>query len=219
MLGVWPLKKKKKSKLFNFLFQTRVTFRRSITEAPLHERLHLIGQPQVNRILSAIALQYLEHTRATARRHWEWLTPLYGTDWWTVFYIVNWIMEGDQVGGSAHMSRNKTMRMNENPSISFSFSPCIYPSIYYRTMTITDSFFFFLAILWQIGFPGQGSDLSCSCHLGCSCHKAWPLTHCAGPGIKPTSWCYRDTVNPIASQKEFQQPLHILCSGVLAVCS
>ena len=29
-----------------------------------------------------------------------------------------------------------------------------------------------------------------------------PLTHCAGPGIKPTTWCWRDTANPFVPQWE-----------------
>jgi len=29
-----------------------------------------------------------------------------------------------------------------------------------------------------------------------------PLTHCAGPRVKHASWCYRDTVDPIAPQQE-----------------
>ena len=29
-----------------------------------------------------------------------------------------------------------------------------------------------------------------------------PLTHCAGPGIEPASWCCRDTSDPISPQQE-----------------
>ena len=41
--------------------------------------------------------------------------------------------------------------------------------------------------------PGQGSDLSHSCDLCCSCSNTGSLTHCAGPGIKPASQRSRDT--------------------------
>ena len=39
-------------------------------------------------------------------------------------------------------------------------------------------FFFFLADLQHMEFPGQGSDLSYSCNLCCSCGNAGSLTHC-----------------------------------------
>ena len=32
-----------------------------------------------------------------------------------------------------------------------------------------------------------------------------PLTHCAGLGIKPTSWCYRDAADPVVPQQELQE--------------
>lgn len=28
------------------------------------------------------------------------------------------------------------------------------------------------------------------------------LTHCAKPGIEPVFWCFRDTTNPVAPQRE-----------------
>ena len=31
-----------------------------------------------------------------------------------------------------------------------------------------------------------------------------PLTHCAGPGIKPASWHYRDATDPVVPQWEYQ---------------
>ena len=34
-----------------------------------------------------------------------------------------------------------------------------------------------------------------------------PLTHCAGPGIEPASWHYRDAADPIESQWEL---LHMI---------
>ena len=48
-------------------------------------------------------------------------------------------------------------------------------------------------------FPGQGSDLSCSYHLGSSLGC---LTHCAGPGIEPVSQRSQEAVNPLAPQLE-----------------
>ena len=65
------------------------------------------------------------------------------------------------------------------------------------------SFFFFflfwpLCSMWK--FLGQGSDPSHSCDL---CHSSDnPLTHCAGPGIEPVSWCSRDASDPVAPQWE-----------------
>ena len=53
-------------------------------------------------------------------------------------------------------------------------------------------------------FLGQGSDPSCSCDLRHNCSNPGPLTHCAGPGVKPMPWHCRDTANPIASQWERQ---------------
>ena len=68
-------------------------------------------------------------------------------------------------------------------------------------------FSFFLAALQHMEFSGQGSDLSCSCHLGCSCGVATSLTHCAWLGKKPASQCSQDAANPTVSQQE----LHPLC--------
>ena len=39
-----------------------------------------------------------------------------------------------------------------------------------------------MAAPWHMEFPGQGSDLGCSCDLHCSCGKTGSLTHCAGRG-------------------------------------
>ena len=44
-------------------------------------------------------------------------------------------------------------------------------------------FFFFFFFHWK--FRGQGLNLSQSCDLYHSCGNSGPLTHCAGPGIKP----------------------------------
>ena len=51
-----------------------------------------------------------------------------------------------------------------------------------------------LATSQHMEFPDQGSDLSCI--------NSGSLTHCAGPGIEPSSQCSRDTTNPIVPQRE-----------------
>ena len=55
-------------------------------------------------------------------------------------------------------------------------------------------------------FPGQGSDLSCSCDLCLSCSKAGSLTHCAELGIKPACQCSRDATNPVVPQQNLHNP-------------
>ena len=60
----------------------------------------------------------------------------------------------------------------------------------------------FLAAQWHMEFPGQGSDLSRSCHQNCSCGNVRSLTHCAGPGIKPVSQCSQEAADPVATQWE-----------------
>ena len=71
------------------------------------------------------------------------------------------------------------------------------------------SFFlsFFLAALppRHVEVPGQGSDLSRSCKLRCSCSSAGsfkPL--CRVGDLTPVTWRCRDTTDPIAPQQEFQ---------------
>ena len=96
--------------------------------------------------------------------------------------------------------------------------------------------YIFLGFFWQGGFclfvfsfltpprhmefPSQGSDLSHSFDLCCSCGNARSSTHCAGLGIEPVSWCCRDAFDPIAPQWEllsswfycrFYSVFHILC--------
>ena len=65
---------------------------------------------------------------------------------------------------------------------------------------------FFLAALRHVEFPGQGSDLSCSCtpvaNYTAAGARPDPLTHCARPGIEPVSWQCRDTADPTAPQRE-----------------
>ena len=43
--------------------------------------------------------------------------------------------------------------------------------------------FVFLATLQHVEFPGQGSDLSCSCTYAAAVATLGPLSHCAGQGI------------------------------------
>ena len=61
-------------------------------------------------------------------------------------------------------------------------------------------FFSFLTSLRHVEFPGQGTDLSHSCDLSCSCGDAGSLTHCAGLGVKPASPCSQDAPDPAAPQ-------------------
>ena len=55
-------------------------------------------------------------------------------------------------------------------------------------------FFSFLATLRRMDFLGQGSNLSFSFEAAATQD---PLTHCAGLGMEPASWCCRDTADPI----------------------
>ena len=64
-------------------------------------------------------------------------------------------------------------------------------------------FFLFLATPWPMEFLGQGSDPSHSCNLCCSYGNTRSLNPLCQPGIKPMSWCCRDSVNPIAPQRAF----------------
>ena len=69
-------------------------------------------------------------------------------------------------------------------------------------MQLCNFFFPFLTTPWHMEFPGQGSDLSSSCHLPWSCGNTGSLTLCAGLGIEPTSQCSRDAADPIVLQQE-----------------
>ena len=61
---------------------------------------------------------------------------------------------------------------------------------------------FFFGHPRRMEFPGQGSDLSCSCDLCHSCSNMGSLTYCAGPGIEPTSQRSREATDPVAPQRE-----------------
>ena len=82
-------------------------------------------------------------------------------------------------------------------------------TIYESLLVKSDVFFLFvclfvcfLATLQHTEFPGQGSDLRCSCDLCRSCSNARSLTHCSGLGIEPVSQRYRDAADPIVPQQE-----------------
>ena len=61
--------------------------------------------------------------------------------------------------------------------------------------------FFFFATPWHMEFPGQGSNHIPK--LRFSCGNVRSLTHCARPGIEPTSQGSQDAADPIAPQREF----------------
>ena len=63
-------------------------------------------------------------------------------------------------------------------SVSWPTSPSAPWGIY----SLIHIFFFFLAALRHMEFPGQGSDLSHSVDLSHSCSNTGSLTHCAGLG-------------------------------------
>ena len=58
----------------------------------------------------------------------------------------------------------------------------------------------FLATLWYIDFPGQGSGLSHSLDPSCSCGNTVSLIHCVGLGIEPASQYSPDATDPIEPQ-------------------
>ena len=62
-----------------------------------------------------------------------------------------------------------------------------YKDVMYSTGYIVNIFFLFQPphSIWK--FPGQESDLSCSCDLCCNCGNAGSLTRWARPGVKPAS--------------------------------
>ena len=63
-------------------------------------------------------------------------------------------------------------------------------------------FQFFLATLWHIEFPGQGSYLSCGRNLSHSCRNNGSLTHCARLRIELASQHSQDVTDPVAPQQE-----------------
>ena len=73
-------------------------------------------------------------------------------------------------------------------------------------------FFFFLSLLaapWHMELPGQGLNRSRSLNLSCSSHNPRSLTHCAGPGIDPTSQRSQGSSDPTA-------PCHqVFCTQLL----
>ena len=62
--------------------------------------------------------------------------------------------------------------------------------------------FSFGATLQPMEFLGQGSELSHSHDLSCSCGNAGSFTHCARLEIKPATQFSQDTADPVAPQQE-----------------
>ena len=63
-------------------------------------------------------------------------------------------------------------------------------------------FFFFGRLAAYIEFPGQESDLRCSCDLSHGCGNVRSLTHSAGPAAKPVSQPSRDIADSVVPQWE-----------------
>ena len=61
-------------------------------------------------------------------------------------------------------------------------------------------FFFFFFLSW-LPHSIRSSLVNHSCDLSCQGGKMDPLTHCGRLGIKPASWSWRDTTDPIAHSK------------------
>ena len=71
------------------------------------------------------------------------------------------------------------------------------------TLIINNSetfFSLFFAALQPVEFPGQESDLSCSCNL--SRRNAGSLTHSCRARIEPASQGSQDVAHPIAPEQE-----------------
>ena len=74
--------------------------------------------------------------------------------------------------------------------------------------------------LWHTELLGQGSDLSHIVTYAEVRATRNPLTHCAGPGIDPTSWHCRDAADPIAPRGNswpLSCPLSSLCCHVQGI--
>ena len=78
--------------------------------------------------------------------------------------------------------------------------------ILYCKVICVGFYFFFLAALQHIEFLGQGSYLSHSYNLCCSCSNVGSLTPCARPGIESASQHSHDAMDPI-------EPRWELCVG------
>ena len=102
------------------------------------------------------------------------------------------------------ISQSQLLSSNWFPFLEaiIAISSSILSFIPYLFFSFSFSFFFGGGALQHMEFPGQGSDLSHSCHLGCSCGNARFLIHCAGPGIKPVSQLSQGTADPTAPQHE-----------------
>ena len=63
-------------------------------------------------------------------------------------------------------------------------------------------------------FLGRGSDPSTVVTYSVAVATPDPLTHFAGLGIKPVSWCHREAADPVAPQRGLQKSL-VLRVGAL----
>ena len=63
-------------------------------------------------------------------------------------------------------------------------------------------------------FLGQGSDLSYSYDLSCSCGNAASLTQCAGPGMGPVSQHSQDAADPIAPKQQLLSAVIFIISFI-----
>ena len=82
----------------------------------------------------------------------------------------------------------------------------------------------FLAALWHMEFPGQGSDLNHHGDLYRGCGNAGSLTHGTRLEIKPASWHCSDAADPVAPQQELLQQdfdghnyIHVNSQGFISV--
>ena len=70
-------------------------------------------------------------------------------------------------------------------------------------LSVSDFYFVcfsFLAALWHMEFPFQGSYLSHSHNVSCSCGNMGFPTHCARPGIEPVFHCSQDATDSMSLQ-------------------
>ena len=82
-------------------------------------------------------------------------------------------------------------------------------------------FCFFLAALWHMEFPGQGSDPSPSCHLLHSCYShARSLFHCTvlGQGLNLDPRGSRDATNPVLPEQDLQLRCSKCSNPLLYAC-
>ena len=71
-------------------------------------------------------------------------------------------------------------------------------------VAFTIVFFFFFDALYHMEVPGPEINLNLVVTYATAVAMLDPLTHCAGPGIKPSFWCCRDATDPLRTQWELQ---------------